>query len=64
MTDKAAASKKKAPEVEATTIEEEDLFEDFALKDGMHFFMYFFSCIRFLLSALKLEKLLANDPHV
>ncbi|EIE27795.1 hypothetical protein COCSUDRAFT_52274 [Coccomyxa subellipsoidea C-169] len=33
MTDKAAASKKKAPEVEATTIEEEDLFEDFALKD-------------------------------
>lgn len=33
MADK-AAPKKKAPETETAVIEEEDLFEDFALQDG------------------------------
>ncbi len=34
MVEKAAPDKKKAPEVEKTVIEEEDLFEDFAVEDG------------------------------
>ncbi|KAK9917925.1 hypothetical protein WJX75_009651 [Coccomyxa subellipsoidea] len=33
MGEKAAPSKKKAPEVETTVIHEEDLFEDFALQN-------------------------------
>ncbi len=42
MVDKAAEAKKKAPEVEAPTVEEEDLFEDFALEDGGHSFLHFY----------------------
>lgn len=45
MGEKAAPSKKKAPEVETTVIHEEDLFEDFALQDGTALHMTFIHCI-------------------
>ena len=40
MVEKAAEAKKKAPEAEAPVIEEEDLFEDFAVEDGGHSYPY------------------------
>lgn len=54
MVDKAAPNKKKDPEVEKTVIEEEDLFEDFAVEDG-RFRVPLFSInysVRLLLSML------------